>query len=164
MMREKEAMTGLGHNFRAITGAVLASFLLVSTIWLPWATYRSNTLDMAFKSGRFGLVLLVCGAGSLGLVATSLLWRKVSAPWLQVFLGCAALLSSVAIALSKIADANQTANTGKGYSVTSYGIGAGLAIAASVAMVVSSVTLLKSNKVSASHGEGPSSVGADRLL
>jgi hypothetical protein len=154
-------MSGFGRNIRAIAGEVLASLLLlISAIWLPWATYRSTALAVTFNGGRFGLVLVACGAGSLGSVAVSLIWNRASVHWLQLFLGCAALSCSLIIALSKIADANQTANIHAGYSATSYGIGAGLAIAASVVMVVSSVAQLKSNKVSDWLGAGQTSEAA----
>jgi hypothetical protein len=48
--------------------------------------------------------------------------------------------------LSKVADANRTIAVHPGYSTTAYGIGAGLAFAASVVLVVSSVVQLKSNQ------------------
>jgi hypothetical protein len=154
-------MSELGRNIRAIAGEVLASLLLlISVIWLPWATYRSTSLAVTFNGGRFGLVLVACGAGSLGLVAVSQFWNRVCVHWLQLFLGCAALICSLVIALSKIADANQTANTHPGYSATSYGIGAGLAIAASVVIVVSSVAQLKSKKVSEWPSTGQTSEAA----
>jgi hypothetical protein len=138
-----------GRKITAMAGEVLASLLLlISTLWLPWATYRSTALAVTFRGGRFGPVLIVCGAGSLGLVAVSLLWNRAAIHWLQLLIGCAAVLSSLAIALSKIADANQTGIPANGYSDTSYGIGAGLAIAASVVLVGSSVAQLKSRKVS----------------
>jgi hypothetical protein len=121
----------------ALAGDVVGSLLvLISAIWLPWATYRSSAVAVTFRSGRLGPVLVVCGAGSLGLVAVSLVWII---HWLQVLLGGAAVVCSLVIALAKIADANRMGTPVNGYSVTSYAIGAGLAIAASVTMVVSSV-------------------------
>jgi hypothetical protein len=132
-----------------MVGDVVASLLLLlSAMWLPWATYRSTVLALTFRSGRLGPVLVVCGAGSLGLVAVSLVWKWAALHWLQMLLGGAAVLCSIVIALSKIADANRTGTPVNGYSMTAYAIGAGLAIAASVIMVVSSVALLKLSKVS----------------
>jgi hypothetical protein len=146
---EEGAESEPGRNILAVGGDVLASLLLlISAIWLPWATYHSTALAVTFRGGRFGPVLVVCGAGSLGLVAVSLLWNRAAIHWLQLVLGSAAVLCSLVIALSKIADANQTASFVNGYSDTSYGIGAGLAIAASAVMVASSVAQLKSSKVS----------------
>jgi hypothetical protein len=154
-------MSGPKRNFRATEGELLASLLLLmSAIWLPWATYRSTSLVMTLRGGRFGWVLVACSAGSLGLVAVSLLWDKVGVYWLQLLLGCAALICSLAIALSKIADANQTASVHSGYSTTSYGIGAGLAIAASGAMVATSLAQLKSRKASERPRTGPTSEAA----
>ncbi len=136
---------------------MLASLLLlISTIWLPWATYRSTTLDVAFKSGRFGLVLLVCGAGSLSLVGVSLFWNRPIVYWLRLLLGGGALLCSFAIALAKIADANHTTSVRPGYAATSFGIGAVLAIASSIAMVVSTAAQ-RSNKVSDRTGRSRTS-------
>jgi hypothetical protein len=144
---DEGAKSGPGRNVVAMVGVVLASLLLLmSAIWLPWATYRSAALAVTFRGGRFGPVLVACGGGSLGVVAVSLIWYRAAIHWLQLLLGCAAVLSSLAIALSKIADANHTASFVNGYSDTSYGIGAGLAIAASVVMTVSSVAQLKSIK------------------
>ncbi len=122
-----------GHsNSRAMAGEVMASLvLLLSAIWLPWATYRSATLDMNFRSGGVGLVLLACGVGTLTLVGVSLVWSGAGIHWLQLFLG---------------ATANRTIAVHPGYSTTAYGIGAGLAFAASVVLVVSSVVQLKSNQ------------------
>jgi hypothetical protein len=149
-----EAMSGLGRHSWTIAGSVVAPLLLlISTMWLPWATYRSITLDVGFTSGSLGLVLIVCGAGSLGLVAVSLYWSSTVVYWLRLLLGCGALLVSLAIALAKIADANQTTNARPGYAATtSFGIGAGVAVASSVVMVASSLTLLKSHTVSDSPG------------
>lgn len=135
-------------NIRAMASEVLSSLvLLTAAIWLPWATYRSAAFDVDFRSGGWGAVLLACGAGSVALVAVSLLWSGAGIHWLQLLLGATALICSVAIALAKIGDANRTVTVHPGYSTTSYGIGAGLALAASVALVVSSLVQLAAHKV-----------------
>jgi uncharacterized membrane protein len=141
---------------------VLASLaLLISTICLPWATYHSITLDVDFKSGRLGLVLLFCGVGTLALVAASPFWNRRLSYWLRLLLGCGALLCSFAIALAKVADANQTTTARPGYAATtSFGIGAAVGVASSVVMVVSSLALLRSNGVSKSTGAQRTSEGA----
>ncbi len=132
-------MSGLGRNFRGAIERVLASvLLLISAIWLPWATYRSPTLDVTFKSGHFGWILVFCGLGSLGLVGVSLFRNRPIDLLLHLLLGCGALICSVANALAKIADANHTTSGRPGYAATtSFGIGAILAIASSIAIVVS---------------------------
>ncbi len=132
-------MSRLRRNFRGAIGTVLASvLLLISAMWLPWATYRSTTLDVTFGSGRFGFILVFCAAGSLGLVGVSLFGKRPIVHWLHLLLGCGALLCSLAIALAKIADANHTTSARPGYAATtSFGIGAVLAIASSIAIVVS---------------------------
>lgn len=149
-------MSGRGRNIWAVAGEVLASLLLlISAIWLPWATDRSTALAVTFTGDRSGLVLVACGAGALGLVAVSLLWNRASVHWVQLLLGCTALICSLVIALSKIAEANRTAIAHLGYSATSYGIGSGLAIAASVVMVVSSVAQLTPSGRSERPSSGP---------
>lgn len=157
-------MSGLQANVRAIAGAGLASLLLVvSTIWLPWATYRSPTLDVDFRSGRLGPLLLGCGVGSLVLAAASPMWSKPIGYWLCLALGCGASLGSLATALAKIADANRTTAIQPGYAATtSFGIGAGVAIASSVVMVVCSLTMLKSNRSESSGTERASKEGSVR--
>jgi hypothetical protein len=127
-----------------ISEGLSSLLLLVSATWLPWATYRTATLTMSFRGGRLGLVLVACVSGSLGLAAVSLAWNRAGVYWLELSLGCIALICSLVLALAKIAEANQTANTHPGYSHTSYGIGSGLGIAASVLMVVASMTQLRS--------------------
>jgi polyferredoxin len=146
--QEKSPMGEAGRcNRRALVGEGLASLLLlISAIWLPRATYRSATLTVTFKGGRLGLVLIACGIASLGLAALSLIWDGAGVSWLQLLLGCTALVCSLVLPLTSIAEANLTANAHVGYSDTSYGIGAGLAIAASVVLLVSSIARLRSGR------------------
>jgi hypothetical protein len=54
--------------------ALASSLLLVSAVWLPWATYRSANVAVTFKGAHLGLVLVACAVGSLGLVTGSVLW------------------------------------------------------------------------------------------
>jgi hypothetical protein len=156
-----------GQNSRVLVGQGLASLvLLISAIWLPWATYRSPGLSVTLTGGRLGLVLLAAAAGSLGLAAAARRGdrdRKV-VHRLQLVLSGAALICSLVMALSKIAEVNRLGTVtlghptvahgtgiGTGAATTSYGIGAGLALAASVALVVSSGSLLRSDKVPATQ-------------
>jgi hypothetical protein len=154
-------MSRVGRNFWAIAGEGLASLLLpIAAIWLPWATYRSTALVVTFKSDRSRLVLVACSVGSLGLVVVLLLWNWASVrgigqcPWFELFLGRTALIYSLVIAFSRIADANRTVSTDLGYSASSYRIGAGPAIAASVVMVVSSAVHLTSKRMSETASTG----------
>jgi hypothetical protein len=150
------------RNCTASAGTVLAPvLLLISTIWLPWASYRSTNLDVALRSGSFGSVLIICGAGSLGLVAVSLFWNRPIVYWLHLILGCSAVLCSGAVALAKIADANHITSSSPGYAATtSFGIGAGVAVVSSVVMSVSSWSRLKANNAPKSSETGLISEGA----
>jgi hypothetical protein len=145
-----------GRSNSGVAGSVLASLaLLTSAIWLPWATYRSSALTVIFKSGRLGPVLVACGAASIVLVVLSQ-WTKSSSPlWIQLVLGCFALLCSVTIALSRIADANRTVTIHTGSETTSYAIGAGLAIVASIGLAMAGVAQLGQRGAPSSPGSDP---------
>jgi hypothetical protein len=137
-------MTSGGRSNRGVAVSVLASVvLLASAIWLPWATYRTSALTVTFRSGRLGPVLVVCGAASIVLVVLCRWSTSSSLLWIQLVLGCLSLLCSVTIALSKIADANRTVTIHTGWETTSFAIGAGLAIAASIGLAMASVVQLR---------------------
>jgi hypothetical protein len=122
---------------KATIGEVLASLLLIfSAAWLPWATLRTANLTTHFGGDPFGWVLVSCSAGCIGLVAISAVWRGSWVYWLEISLGCIAALGSLLLALAKISDANQAANSISAYSHTAFGIGSGLGIAGSVGMCV----------------------------
>lgn len=154
-------MRGLPSQDKWVTGCkVLASLLLlVSGVWLPWAIYRTANVVVTFNGAHLGLVLVACAVGSLGLVTGSVLWNWVGTRWPQLLLGCIAFICSLVMAFSKIGGANQLASirfglsltrtgVGAGYSTTFYGTGAGLSIAASVAMVLLSAVRSGPNKAS----------------
>jgi hypothetical protein len=133
-----------GPNVKAIIGGAAASLLLLTTaIWLPWATYKSAPLAVTYRGGRLGLALVFCGSAWLVLAASSLLWDRANVYWLQLAVGVIALVVSIALALRRISEVNGIANPHPGASTTTaYGMGPVLAVAASVAMISCSVTLL----------------------
>jgi hypothetical protein len=115
---------------------------VITAAWLPWATYKSTTLTMTYRGGRSGLALVFCGAAWLVLAALSVVWNRASVYWLQLMVGVTALIASITLALRRISQANGILNPHPGVSTTTaYGIGPVLAVAASVAMIVCSLTL-----------------------
>lgn len=134
-------------------GQALASMLLIASgLWLPWATYRNQSLSLNFRTGWIDLFLVVCGALALGLVALSMAWNHVIVHWLLLATGCIAVITSVALALTKIKEANDTAITHvAGISQTSYGSGSVLGVAASVLLIVLSVIQLSSIRRKKTH-------------
>jgi hypothetical protein len=148
---ERAAMSRAGRTNGGDAVSIVASLaLLGSATWLPWATYRTSALTVVFKSGRMGTVLVVCAVVSVAMVVLTRFWISSRVRWIQLVLGCLALLCSVAIALSKIADANRMAVIHTGWETTSYAIGAGLAIAASIGMVMASGAQIRFSGVSKS--------------
>lgn len=128
---------------KPVIGGAAASLLLLTAIWLPWAIYKSAPLAVTYKGGRSGLALVFCGAAWLVLAALSVVWTRPSFYWLQLLVGVTALIASITLALKRISEANGISNPHPGVSATTaYGIGPVLAVAASVAMIACSVSLL----------------------
>jgi hypothetical protein len=72
-------------------------------------------------------------------------WNHAPVHWLLFAIGCVAVISSLALALTKIKAANDHASSvATGFSRTSYGFGSALGVAASVLLVVLSVMQLRS--------------------
>jgi hypothetical protein len=141
---EGRAMSGAGRSNGGDAVSVLASLVLViSAIWLPWATYRTSALTVTFGSGRLEPVLVLCGTASIVLVVLSRIWKLTVLRWVQLGLGGSALLCSVTVSLSRTASANRMMTIHTGWETTSYAIGAGLAIAASTGLVMASVAQLR---------------------
>lgn len=134
------------HDSRwAAVGLLLAPILLIiSALWLPWATYRNPGLTLSFRTGWLDAVLVACGALALILASLALVWNHATVRRLLLTVGCVAVISSVGLALTKIAEANRTAMTHTAPSQTSYGIGSALGVAASVLLVVLSAIQVSS--------------------
>jgi hypothetical protein len=134
------------HDRLIPVGQLLVSILLlVSALWLPWATYRTGSMTLIFRNGSLDLVLVVCGAVALISATISLGWNHAPVHWLLFAIGCVAVISSLALALTKIKAANDHASSvATGFSRTSYGFGSALGVAASVLLVVLSVMQLRS--------------------
>ena len=131
-------------------GQLLASILLLtSALWLPWATYRSPGVYVVFRTGLLDQVVVVCGvAGVIG-AAIALRWEHTAVQWFLCSAGGIGIVTSVALALSKIKAANDfhvsraVAGTLES-SATSYGMGSILGFASSVVLLVLSLIHLRS--------------------
>ena len=152
----------LENRWTAVGQALAAMLLLASGLWLPWATYQSQNLSLSFRTGWLDLILVVSGAVALGLVALSLIWNHSTVQCFLLATGCVAVITSVALALTKIKEANDTAVAhAAGFSQTSYGIGSVLGIAASVLLIVLSVIQL--NRVRSRRGQLRTDSGTERV-
>jgi hypothetical protein len=86
-------------------------------------------------------------SGFIVLVVFSRWSKSSSILWIRVVPGSLALLYSVTVALSKIADANRMVTIHTGWETTSYAIGAGLAVAASIGPTIASVVQMRQREV-----------------
>ena len=125
--------------------------LIIAALWLPWATYRNPGLTLSFRTGWIDAVVVACGVLALILACLCLVSNHATVPWLLLTVGCVAVISSLALALSKIAEANDTAMTGHAASQTSWGIGSALGVAASILLVVLSAIQLSSVRARSAH-------------
>jgi len=133
-------MSRPGRVSRGEVASALASLaLIISALWLPWSTYRTPALTISFTSGHLGLVLVLCGVASIASTLLLRWWKRSGVHWIQFGLGCVALAFTVALAMSRIADANRIAIPHHGVTATSYAIGAQAAIVASMVMIGTSV-------------------------
>ena len=91
-----------------------------------------SQLSLSFRTGWLDLILVVSGAVALGLVSYFLDMGSLHSPrCLLLATGCVAVITSVALALTKIKEANDTAVAhAAGFSQTSYRIGSVLGVAA----------------------------------
>ena len=120
---------------------VLAALVLALTaLALPWATLKvvSANVTSGLRGGPVSdLLVLIAGLvillAALGTYRASRLLSMT-----QMFLGCAALVASIGLALSKIASANNQALARNTATQTAYAIGGPVAIAASLMIIAAS--------------------------
>lgn len=119
-----------------------AALLIIACILLPWATHKdlSTNVTTTFRGGPLSAVLLVCAAMSMSVSLLLVVRNSISLRRLHLVLGCAALIVSIALALSKISSANRVIVTRGGE--TAYAYGAGIAILASAVIAVTSFIAL----------------------
>jgi hypothetical protein len=134
------------RNDRLISvGVLLASMLLtVSAIWMPWATYRTGVLTLSFRSGWLDVLLVTCGVVALVLAGLSFSRKSPALLGVLSAIACVAVVTSIALAIASIKDANDIAMIHASSSQTSYGIGSVVGVAASVLLAVLSVMEFKS--------------------
>ena len=101
---------------------------------MPWATYRDvgSNATMTFRGGLSGLVLATLGVVSLVGAVLLLVRRSAALDRAEMVVGCAAVITSIVMALSDISRANHAALAGAGPSRTSYTYGAGVAVVGSL--------------------------------
>ncbi len=152
----------LDNRWTAVGQALASVLLLAPGLWLPWATYQTQNLSLSFRTGWLDLILVVSGAVALGLVALSLIWSHSTVQCFLLATGCVAVITSVALALTKIEEANDTAVAHTaGFSQTSYGMGSVLGVAASVMLIVLSV--IQFNRVRSRRGQLHTDSGTERV-
>lgn len=152
----------LNDRWTAVGQALASMLLLASGLWLPWAIYQSQNLSLSFRTGWLDLILVVSGAVALGLVTLSLIWNHSTVQCFLLATGCVAVITSVAFALTKIKEANDTAGAhAAGFSQTSYGIGSVLGVAASLLLIVLSV--IQFSRVRSRRGQLRTDSGTERV-
>jgi hypothetical protein len=137
------------NDTRIGLGVIAAALvLLVAALWVPWATYRSQGVTLTFRAGWLDVVLVLCGALTLFLgVLTLVVTRRANIYWGLLATSCVAVVSSLGLALTKIKDANDVAQSVTSGSIqTSFGVGAVLGTAAAVLLLVLCVVELTSMK------------------
>jgi hypothetical protein len=130
---------------RGVRGSAIqvcaALLLVVAATLVPWATYRDVQTDATttFRGGPLSVLLVAFGTASI-VVSLLLLTRHAASLYkLQLAIGSAALIDSVALALSKISLANHVAMARATASHTAYSFGGGVAILASAAIGLTSI-------------------------
>jgi hypothetical protein len=121
--------------------------LLVAALWAPWATYRSQGVTLTFRAGWLDVILVLCGALALVLGTLTLVTFRATIYWGLLATSCVAVACSLALALTRIKDANDAAQSlTSGSTQTSFGVGAVLGTAAAVLLLVLCVVQLTSMK------------------
>jgi hypothetical protein len=131
--------TAGSDDIRIGLGVIAAALLLlVAAIWVPWATYRSQGITLTFRAGWLDVILVLCGAVTLFLGALTLVvTRRATIYRCLLATSCVAVVSSLGLALTKIKDANDVAQSlTSGSTQTSFGVGAVLGTAAAVLLLV----------------------------
>jgi hypothetical protein len=125
-----------------------ALLLLVAAMWVPWATYRSQRITLTFRAGWLDVILVLCGVVAVLLAALTLVVsRRATIYWCLLATSCVAVVSSLGLALTKIKDANDVAQSlTSGSTQTSFGVGAVLGTAAAALLLVLCVVELTSMK------------------
>ena len=123
---------------------VAAAVILVATLVLPWASYRS---------GRSSVVALHVGgtlAAVLGTVATlaiivgalQIRWRTTALAGVQLVVGPVALVLCVVATAGRISHANSITVRATAATATAFGVGSGLAVLAGLVLVCAAVVVL----------------------
>jgi hypothetical protein len=139
---------------RLCTVQVAAGALLfVAVTLLPMATYKALSTDTTtfLRGGSLSLAVGVAAAASIALSLMGLRFRSSPAAVTNVAIGCAAMIGSIALALSNIAAATDLAAVpgvgGTGGTETSYAVGSLVALLASLVLVLSGVNALSTLRV-----------------
>jgi uncharacterized membrane protein len=122
----------------AVLGLIVASLLLlVSALWLPWATYRHVGMTVSYRTSPLNTVLILCALLTLVLGVVSVVKVRRSIDRILLLASCVAVVSALALALTTIREANEAAErAAAGATQTSYGIGSALGLGAAVALLV----------------------------
>jgi amino acid transporter len=145
----------MARGVRSSAMQVFAALLLVvAATLMPWATYRDVQTDATttFRGGPLSVLLVAFGTASIVLSLLLLTRNAASLYKLQLVIGSAALIDSIALALSKISLANHVAMAQETASRTAYSFGGGVAILASAAIALISIIELGSANVASRNG------------
>jgi hypothetical protein len=138
---EMDAAVGRPRALRiSLVQALAAMVLAVAAVALPWATLKivPANVTSGLRGGPLSNLLVVIAVVVFVLAALATYRSSRALDVTQVFLGCGALVVSIALALSKIASANNQALARSTTTQTAYAIGGPVAIAASLTIIAAS--------------------------
>jgi hypothetical protein len=161
------AMSRTGGHVRvvwiAVVDAVAALLLVGAAVAVPWATLKDEVTGVTtvFRGGPLSLMLVTFAVCVVALALLTLVWPAPVVYGIQAAAGALAVVVSVALALSKIALANQTVQAGTITSVTgsgtalggthatttAYALGGAVAVAAAGTILVASLIGLANSQV-----------------
>lgn len=125
------AMSRSGGHVRvvwiSIVDALAALLLVVAAVFVPWATLKDEVTGVktVFRGGPLSLILVTFAVFVVALALLTVVWPSPALYGTQAAVGALAVVVSIAMALSKIALANQTAQGGAITSVTGTGTAVG---------------------------------------
>ena len=129
------------HVWQAVAGVTL----VIAASWLPWATYQSPFTGSSvwLRGGPLSIALISFGSVSVVIAIIELFRPTILGATGLIACGFAAFVVAVALALTKIADANGLPpHTG---AATSYAVGSLVGLLAALSIVATAAVLLALN-------------------
>ena len=146
----------------SVVETLAALLLVVAAVFMPWATLKDEVsgVTTVFRGGPLSVMLVAFATAVVALALLPVGWPSPVLYGFQAAIGALAVIVSIALALSKIALANQTAQAGAITSVTgtgtvqggthatetAYAVGGAVAVAAAGMIAVASLVGLANSQ------------------